>query len=387
MAFAFILLRLALAFALSGGDTGADDVDAIEGTDGSETLQGSNDDDVIHARGGNDQLVGHQGNDTLHGDEGNDLIYPGQGNDQTDGGDGNDTIAHWDGHDTIMGGAGDDSIIAGSPDGTVADGGAGNDQFTWEAGDATLRGGEGDDTIVSNAPSQAMLVGNGQIDGGEGRDVLTLNTYPSEPLDLIYDAEGTGRLSSNGNEITLQNIEEVHFGNGEVRVDASQSNAAIHIVAPQSSSDALPSQTTLIGSAGDDTLVNGREADGGAGDDLLAASRSGSTLTGGEGADTFTYDFSDYYDIYEQTYASQTATITDFNPAEDQATLTVRYNTSEFDPSTGITVPKDPPEVQIINDTENNQTVINVGNRPAMILQGVTDLDPSRLTVTMAPIS
>ena len=381
-----LLLALSLAF-VGNNDASAAPVEPTDPIDGSEEgddLSGTGGDDLIHGHGGDDAIQGYGGNDTITGDGGDDHLKGGEGDDLVLGGPGNDWLEDRDsvGHDTLRGGGGDDTIWAYSPaGGTHAYGGAGNDELDWSAGDATLDGGTGDDSFTLESPDRDYGLNSGSIDGGDGWDIVTLPFYSYAQRDLMFRADGSAQLTDGTDTIEFANVEEFHLGVGDYLVDASQTTTGVHVVADHEV--LFGGDVTLLGGSGNDTLIDGNVIDGGAGDDVLGASQSGSTLTGGEGNDTFAYEFNPYYEDEHGWYGSARATITDFNPAEDRLDLTVSYIedwSQGPDP-----VHFDPPEVSIVDDPDNNQTIVMVGGDQAMVLQGVTGLDPSLLNVTYNP--
>lgn len=383
-----IAFALLLAVTVAGSDADAAPEptapEPIDGSDDGDDLSGTGGDDLMHGRGGDDTIQGFGGDDTITGDAGDDYIRGGDGDDLVWGGRGNDHLRDRDtgGDDTMRGGAGDDTFDIQSPDGrTLAFGGADDDSFLWTDGEATLDGGTGDDSFTLESPDQDYGLNSGWIDGGGGRDIATLPFYSYAQRDLVFRADGRAQLTDGTDTIDIANVEEFHLGVGDYLVDASQTTTGVHVVADH---DVLfGGDVTLLGGSGNDTLIDGNVIEGGAGDDVLGASQSGSTLTGGEGNDTFAYEFNPYYEDDHGWYGSARATITDFNPAEDRLDLTVSYIE---DWSQGPdSVHFDPPGVSIVDDPDNNQTIVMVGSEQAMVLQGVTGLDPSLLNVTYNP--
>lgn len=383
-----VLLALALVLTLAtSGDAAMDAPDPIEGDDQANDLSGTGGDDLIHGNGGNDTIQGYGGDDTITGGGGDNHLKGGAGDDLVRGGPGNDWIEDRDsdGDDTLRGGGGDDTFDIHSPEGqTLANGWTGDDTFRWSAGEATLNGGDGDDTFAlggPGSPDQDEGPNSGSIDGGDGRDVVTLPFYSYAPRELLFRADGSAQLSDGTDTIDFANVEEFHLGRGDTLVDATQTTTGVHV---EGEHDIFwDGDITLLGGSGNDTLIDGNVIDGGAGDDLLGASRFGSTLTGGEGGDTFAYDYDPYYDDPHGWYHSATAQITDFNPAEDRLSLTISY-VEEYSEGPD-TIHVDPPEVTIVSDPDNNQTLVMVNGEAAMALQGLSDLDPSLLDITYNP--
>ncbi|MCB1389141.1 MAG: hypothetical protein KDK12_08400 [Rhodobacteraceae bacterium] len=393
MLLVMIVLALAVSIALAGSaggitDPGTPDPDPIDGTDEADDLQGTGGDDVMRGLSGDDTIQGFGGDDTIDGGGGDDYIRGGEGDDLVMGGPGNDHLRDRDagGDDTMRGGAGDDRFDIDSPGGTThAYGGQGDDSFSWTAGQATLIGGDGDDSFSAAFDHETGALYGGRIDGGEGIDSLYLPHFLSDrTYSLILDPDGSVLQTDTGPAVSVTGIERVHLGIGDVLVDGTAMTDDLYIEGDQEFFYE-DYQSTLLGGSGDDTLTGGSVMEGGDGDDVLIASQIGSTMTGGEGADTFVYDDYDTYqwDVDHHWYYSAPTVITDFDPAEDHLELTVRYpEVIHWGPDTE---PVAPPEITIVDDPENNQTIIQVNGNAAMVLQGVTDFDPSLLALTITP--
>ena len=291
----------------SGGSSGdgPDDDDRFEGTAGPDRFDGGDGDDLIRGAAGDDSLTGGNGADTLEGGLGRDRLLGGAGGDvlatqglanlaqfngpEPDapslafGGDGNDTIYAMSANDSVFGGNGSDRIEL-YADALQAFGGEGNDVFrsglfyaeltsnvtisgegradsiAFAGGDLRLFGGDGADSIAAGD-------GDGSIvDGGGGNDLI------------LFDGDG----ASNG----------LRGGDGDDTIRSSS--------------------TGDIGNVGDGNILNG----GGGNDRLEIEFRDASTLTGGDGADSFAlWDKSQDQAPNADDFA---VTITDFNPAVDR---------------------------------------------------------------------
>lgn len=159
---------------------------------------------------------------------------------------GNDTInLHGSGNDTVYGGSGNDVIRASQGDNFLF-GGAGND---------SIYGGTGSDTL----------------DGGAGNDLLVSG----------------GALALGGGGYTLASADDKGCG------DDGRGRGGDHGGGHGGSSGDIAGPSTLIGGAGNDTLVGvqGDVFEGGAGNDkftlLSGDGTASSTLYGGGGNDTF----------------------------------------------------------------------------------------------------
>lgn len=260
---------------------------------------------------------------------------------QTDGTAGDDTLSAPDGyHGRVMGRDGDDLITVGSHknashyhDGTTLtpDGGQWNGWPDWDPnspgavppGVVLARGGEGADTIVSSGRSI-------HAQGDAGDDRIELHSEPGDLSEGRGDvvtgrgdtADGLRFRLHDGADFTRNDSDESFVAREGSRVDGGGGNDLL------TNSYLDRSSVTLIGGAGDDSLV-GNDAvgahasraqdgyswrvgassdslDGGNGDDLIGYDRD-DTITGGSGPDRM----DGFVDSREH------ATVTDFNPAQD----------------------------------------------------------------------
>jgi Ca2+-binding RTX toxin-like protein len=164
------------------------------------------------------------------------------------------------GNDTISGGAGNDIIS----------GGSGNDSLSGGTGNDSINAGLGDDTINMGS----TLTSADSIDGGDGADKLILTTIPALSLTNVSNVEtlvlataGAASLSANvsfttvdmddGDSAfaTLLTLATGYTNATTVLVDAGDSvtntaNAALTITA----TDAKMTGTTVTGGTGADTL-------------------------------------------------------------------------------------------------------------------------------------
>ncbi len=379
MILAFLLLGLVLAFALSGGDDAIEVDEPIEGTDEGDEIDAGGGNDLVHGNGGDDILRGGAGDDTLDGGTGNDFLTGDRGNDLLDGGSGNDTLETWSGTDTLLGGEDDDTLLIASPDGTLADGGAGDDLLIWQDGEATLEGGAGDDTISLSAADHPGALRDGSIDGGAGHDLLRAGGFANH-LTLRFSGDGSGTLTDGNGTVAFDGIEAIHLANGRHLIDASATTSGLDLRVDESTYYD-PGATTILGGAGNDTLAGGNTMTGGAGDDLIIAGPSG-TLTGGEGADSFVDEYYAANGAAGEQQHDGTVVITDFEPGTDTIALTVSY-ASEYSVGGDPPVTADPPIISIVEDLAQNETRVLVGGRVALILSGVTGLDPAALDIEL----
>ncbi|WP_082389014.1 cadherin-like domain-containing protein [Celeribacter marinus] len=228
-----------LTFTPTDGFTGEATIDyTIEDEDG---LQASAQVSITVGDQPRDGIVeGTSGDDLIDlaytGDPDGDMI---DNNDELLAGEGpnDDIIFGYDGDDTILGGEGDDEIDGGTGDDTIF-GEDGDDVIVDEQGSDTVDGGDGDDEI--------------DVAGGDSPDTIAELlglTNPNNLADLDYSP-----------------YSEV------VPVD----------------SDPNDDIDTVIGGAGDDTIITGDDADyieGGDGDDTIYSGIDDDTVFGGDGDD------------------------------------------------------------------------------------------------------
>ncbi|OWW20174.1 calcium-binding protein [Noviherbaspirillum denitrificans] len=218
----------------------ADTASAPVGTAGSDTLYGSSKDNSFNGMGGDDVLYGGDGNDTLLGGDGNDNLNGDEGIDILDGGAGNDVLSGGRGGDTYRfgRGSGQDLII----------------EDDWTTGQA--------DTIelgTNILPEDVLL----QRDGNN----------------LILGIKGTTDrvIMSSWFQDSRFRVEQVRFADGTIWGTDKMLDAA----------------STLIGSAGNDTMYGSSEGNlmqGMGGDDVLYGYGGNDTLLGGDGNDYLSGD-------------------------------------------------------------------------------------------------
>lgn len=259
--------------------------DTVYAGEGDDTVHagGTSDANLIYGEAGNDVITGGSGVDTIHGGSGDDTLYPTGGADRVFGEAGNDTINAGMGSAWLDGGAGDDSII----------GGGINDADT-------IVGGEGDDTLIDGGGDALFVFGDGfghdSVTGGESGetdgDLLDLGSV-SGPVDVRFDGDEAGRLTTGANSIVFDEIEGIRLGRGDDTVDAQASAAGtgiwagagddlFHGSSGEDSVFGFEGHDSLFGYGGDDAL------DGGAGDDAIAGGAGNDTLIGGAGEDSLT---------------------------------------------------------------------------------------------------
>lgn len=205
-------------------------------------------------------------------------IYAGGGNDFILGNSGGSNNPSFE----LYGEAGDDVIVI--KESGLASGGEGNDSIEIDASlsDAVrAMGDEGDDIFFIRS-------GKADIDGGDGRDILSANQrsiFAGLDVDLLT---GTLRTFDDRERFsgTVKNIEELigadaypdvlRGGNSGERIIGGGGNDII---------EGRGGQDALYGGAGNDTLS------GGEGDDLLHGGAGNDVIDGGPGIDTASWAF------------------------------------------------------------------------------------------------
>ncbi|MEH1971448.1 DUF4347 domain-containing protein [Nostoc sp.] len=293
-------------------DIGALEFNGLNGTNGADNLVGNNYNDIINAQAGNDTITGNKGNDILTGGGGKDkFVY--------NLGDGVDIITDFGG---LGKGSNPSAAIISELD-TLKFQGAGltarNLVLTQNANnlEITFEGVADDKVILQNFTLENLdnlsTVGNILFDGQssirDSFDVFNANSTQSTIFNKNTVTFLNGLINNNVNG--FDNSDDVINGQGIYnRIDGKSGNDLLR-------SSFLGGYDTLIGGAGDDTLLGAfGEPDtliGGAGDDILVGG-SGThynILTGGSGRDQFIYQTFDAND-----------TITDFNQSQDKLVLT-----------------------------------------------------------------
>ena len=270
--------------------------DLIDGGGGNDTLYGRAGDDLMYGRSGDDRIFGEAGKelvsggtgndfidgggdrDRLWGDGGDDVIHGGTGNDDLYGGDGKDILRGQDGDDHIEGGAGND----------ILDGGKGNDSASDDQGANTVYLGDGDDKFTGAYYEEDGRSSSNIVFGGLGNDT-------------VYGGDGNDNIRGDaGND-------QLNGGFGVDRLDGGDGN------------DFLYGAGTLLGGAGDDTLVP----------------IDNSMVFTGDGHDLITIGFSE---IDGETYVPGAhiddlkVTVADFAPGVDKLSFTENDGTLSLEP-------------------------------------------------------
>lgn len=224
----------------------------------------------------------------------------------TDTGGGNDTGGGAD-IDSFIGASGDDEIEGDAENNTILgkngtdtlDGNGGDDRVFGDGGADSVQGGEGNDSVFG---------GNGEdlVQGGEDDDLVRGGRND----DVLIDTTGTDRLQGDGGD-------DLIIASGTMDPDAEA--AFLADPTPENGIGNLLDQLQIDFSADSDT--EGDQAFGGSGDDTVIFGVN-DTVGGGSGADTFV--------TASWLEGQEAATVTDFDPAEDQ--LMYAYDPADGEP-------------------------------------------------------
>jgi Ca2+-binding RTX toxin-like protein len=228
-------------------------------------IKGGNGGSVIDGGAGNDTLSGGTGIDKLIGGTGNDVyVVDGAGDVVTElSSEGMDTVQTslatyalganvenltYTGAAAFAGsGNALDNVITGGNNGNKLDGGAGNDK---------LIGGSGNDSLQSGAGNDAIVAGGGKdnIDGGADIDTVTVQGNFASYAVSRPNATDTVLADTDGNVVTLRNVETVVFADATMSITQVQGNIA------SIGNDYLygtPGNDAMNGGGGIDTLAGG----------------------------------------------------------------------------------------------------------------------------------
>jgi Ca2+-binding RTX toxin-like protein len=343
---------------------------------GNKTISGLDGNDILIGGAGVDTLIGGLGDDiyTVHNSatvitenagEGTETVWSdaasytlsanvdnmylvgsvtGNGND-----DNNTIIAYGAGDKTINGGGGDDYLVGAIGNDTI-DGGAGNDIIDGGAGVNTLSGGAGDDNYGVHNPNDVIVEnvdgGNDSVWSDAANYTLSANV---ENMYLVGSVNGTGNDSDNfilgyeagdniisggkgddilaggvGNDTYAINA-DTDFGTKKVVENANQGNdtisfagssTAVNIDLSLTEAQAITAKIQLV-----IPLVNLENVISGAGDDTIAGNSLSNTLTGGAGADKFSFSGGVVSASTAVALLFGTDTITDFTTGADKLVL------------------------------------------------------------------
>ncbi|MCA8999248.1 MAG: VCBS repeat-containing protein, partial [Planctomycetaceae bacterium] len=266
----------------------------VMGSSGRNTIFGNDEDnrivggdlpDLLVGNGGNDHLISLGGNDTVYGGDGHDTIETGSGNDDAYGGDGIDFLVDGIGKDWLVGNAGDDWFLL-------------NESNAFS--ETTVTGGSEMDTIS---------LGNHFPGSGYTSDVVldlkklyvTVNITPFSPIQhrLVMMDQIEGATGGSGNDHLIGNDLD-NYLDGWLGSDSVDGYWGDDTVVGGQGNDELLGGTgndQIFGGTGNDTLIGGIGNDtqyGGDGDDTLGVGQDVDVAEGGDGSDTYLFQF-DYY--------------------------------------------------------------------------------------------
>ena len=236
-----------------------------------------------------------------------------------DGGTGTDAIIGSDAVDTISGGAGNDTITGGGGS-DVLNGGDNDDLFIWNNGDAsdTVEGDGGTDRQEVN-----LDIADDNVTVSEAGTRLAVARTTAGPftLDIGTVEELELNTAAGADTVTVSDLAalttaltdfDVSLGSGADTFDAGQDNSV------------TPTAASVLGEAGNDTLVGGAAVDtldGGDQDDSIEGSGGDDSLIGGNGDDTFMWRNTDASDDVDGGAGDDTL-IFDIQGSTDELSIT-----------------------------------------------------------------
>ena len=256
----------------------------------------------ILAGGGDDTIVAGHGSDVIRAGAGNDTIAGGSGADTIDGGVGDDIIILANGDFTAFESiAGQADSAAGDRDKIVLTN-ATNVDFTIGtiSGTETLMGSTGDDTVTMTMTQWAGFVS--RIDLDDGLDVLNVRVNGDiSTLGVVGSISGvdTGNLIGTNNDdnvkLTGAQLDAILIGSGGI--DLGDGTDTLYLTSTSEDlnvlgDDGLQGVNAISAASATasmriylDTQTEKFEITGGAGNDVLAGGTGDDTITGGAGAD------------------------------------------------------------------------------------------------------
>ncbi|MEP1442921.1 MAG: hypothetical protein ABJK39_07915 [Hyphomicrobiales bacterium] len=290
------------------GDVGADTItldNGYVGFSGAGTVSGGADNDSIvisnrtnlgYASGSTGQVLGDGGEDTITLDR----AYVGRsGSGTVDGGANNDLITisnasgigrNDGGAGQVLGGVGEDTItingsnIGQSGSATVS-GGADNDSIAISSisniannasGTGQVLGEEGDDTITLDR-SVVGSRGAATVSGGAGNDSIALSTFSN----IGNRAGSTGQVLGDAGDDTITLADSYVGDSGDATVSGGEGNDSIALSGASVIARFNDATGQILGDAGNDTITL---------DDTDVAVSGAATVSGGDGADSISFD-------------------------------------------------------------------------------------------------
>ncbi|AUN33484.1 hypothetical protein C0V82_24365 (plasmid) [Niveispirillum cyanobacteriorum] len=276
---------------------------------------------------GDDNLTGTPSGDTIDGLAGNDMIIGLAGNDSLIGGQGDDSLRGEAGDDTLAGGEGYDAaqyyfVESGTAVNftvAAADGSGNSSQPDAQGGTDTLTsieevfvyGSTAADTFVGDARRNVFIGGAGAdtMTGGAGADSFVYETNANQSATdritdlsagdsiLVFDEEGADvNLSTtilSGNDASGLTLGQVMLGTPSDGVTKLYIKAASGLITIDMVGSFTAGQFSVDNSEGMAVVAvtsTGQSLTGTSGDDVLFSSLNGSTLSGGAGNDTISFN-------------------------------------------------------------------------------------------------
>jgi len=257
------------------------------------TLGGS----LIFGEGDNDTLISVGPNDTLYGGNDEDSLVGQRERVFMLGDAGNDTVIAQARNSTLLGGAGDD-LLQGTVDGNLMFGGQGSDTMLGGAlGRDTLYGGKDNDSLgffIAGGGNNLGLGIGGSAGGNQGNNFLRGDLGD----DLVVGINQRDTLFGGRGNDTLRGVASNSYLSGDLDNDTLVINNSTQSspFAPGSVITIGIEKTTLLGGAGNDSLVGGigefgagkNLFDGGDGNDTIRVFATQDTALGGAGDDFIT---------------------------------------------------------------------------------------------------
>ncbi|SLN15942.1 RTX-I toxin determinant A from serotypes 1/9 [Roseovarius litorisediminis] len=164
-----------IGYTVSDGQGGSDTATVTVTVTPVKENSGKDDPDIVNGTEGDDRLLGGASADQINGLGGNDLIKGAAGDDTIFGGEGNDTLEGGSGDDFLSGGSGVNSL----------NGGQGDDRLEWGGSDDVYNGDVGRDVLVVAAGSN---VGSDLLPTLKGSDIeaIDLENTSSETLNVTF---------------------------------------------------------------------------------------------------------------------------------------------------------------------------------------------------------
>ncbi len=277
---------------------------SLVGGKGNDTLVNSGEYSTLDGSAGNDSIRNSGSSATLRGGAGNDTIINtgsawiggGAGNDYVlgksyaviDGNDGDDTIIAEDSYMQINGGADNDLISLGSTvrDATIS-AGAGNDLVYLGDYSAVIRYAEGDgnDTVFGLSTNKILDFEYDSVERAGNDLIMRIGdgsiTFKNPDADMI---ERLAPIAAEGNGVTIENI----YNHSKNILGSAGDDSLVNT---GSASDGSGFAMTINGADGNDTIINktigwNSSLVGGAGDDFISNESAFVLINGGAGDDS-----------------------------------------------------------------------------------------------------